>query len=180
MKGEEKGKKKGKKKGKPFEWYFLAIVWVLYGVLLLVDRTKTLRALNTSGDVLINIAPIILVVFILMGLMNYFMKPKAIAKHVGEESGAKGWGLAIAAGILSHGPIYVWYPLLKDLNDRGMRLGLVAAFLYNRSIKLPLLPVMIFYFGWAFVIILMLGMMLASVLEGKIIDILEKKYNTGV
>lgn len=181
--GEKNGRdkrKKGKKKDTPYEWYFLGIVWALYGFLFLVDRTKTLTALDTSGQVLINIAPIIIVVFLLMGLMNYFMKPKAIAKHVGEESGAKGWGLAIAAGILSHGPIYVWYPLLKDLNDKGMRLGLVAAFLYNRSIKLPLLPVMIFYFGWGFVVILMVGMILASFLEGTVIDIMDKKDHTGV
>jgi len=79
-------------------------------------------------------------------------------------------------GILSHGPIYVWYPLLKDLKEHGMRTGLVTVFLYNRAIKIPLLPIMIFYFGISFVIILSIYMIIASIFQGKIIEILEDKY----
>ena len=79
-------------------------------------------------------------------------------------------------GIVSHGPIYVWYPLLRDLKQHGMRSGLVAVFLYNRAIKIPLLPIMIFYFGVFFVIILCIYMIIASVFQGKIIEIIEDKY----
>ena len=95
---------------------------------------------------------------------------------MGGESGIKGWVLAISMGILSHGPIYVWYPLLKDLRDHGMRSGLIAVFLYNRAIKIPLLPVMIFYFGIGFVIILSIYMMIASVVEGKIINLAKHRF----
>jgi len=108
-----------------------------------------------------------------MGLSNYYLSPKTISKYVGKTSGIKGWMISITAGILSHGPIYVWFPLLKDLKKHGMRDGLIAAFLYNRSIKIPLLPVMIYYFGWIFVIILMVLMMIASLIEGKLIELLE-------
>jgi len=78
--------------------------------------------------------------------------------------------------VLCHGPIYVWYPLLKDLKEHGMRTGLVAVFLYNRAIKLPLLPIMIFYFGVFFVIILRIYMVVVSIFQGKIIEIIEDKY----
>ncbi len=92
---------------------------------------------------------------------------------MGKESGIKGWVFAIFTGILSHGPVYVWFPLLKDLRKQGMRTGLVAVFLYNRAIKIPLLPVMIFYFGIEFTIILLIWMVVASVIEGKVIEITE-------
>jgi uncharacterized membrane protein YraQ (UPF0718 family) len=109
-----------------------------------------------------------------MGAVNYFLKPKSVSKYLGIESGYKGWFIAICMGILSHGPIYVWYPLLKDLRNHGMRTGLVAVFLFNRAIKIPLLPVMIFYFGLGFVIILSIYMMIASIVEGKLIEILDQ------
>ena len=105
-----------------------------------------------------------------MGVMNYFLDPKTIKKYVGKGSGVKGWVFAISTGILSHGPIYVWYPLLKDLRNQGMRSGLIAVFLYNRAIKIPLLPLFIYYFGAVFVAVLLIYMVIASIIEGKIIE----------
>lgn len=101
------------------------------------------------------------------------LKPKAISKYLGKGSGVGGWLLSIVAGIISHGPIYVWYPLLKELRKQGMRQGLAAVFLYNRAIKIPLLPVMIYYFGVAFTVLLLVFRVIASVIEGKMIEILE-------
>ena len=108
-----------------------------------------------------------------MGVMNYFVNPKKISRYVGEKSGWKGWVLATGAGIISHGPIYVWYPLLKELREHGMKNGLAAVFLYNRAVKIPLVPLMIYYFGVQFLIILTLLTLLASIIEGKIIDTLK-------
>ena len=55
-----------------------------------------------------------------------------------------------------------------------MRSGLIAAFLYNRAIKIPLLPVMVYYFGIRFVGTLLVWMILASVVEGKMIEMVEQ------
>ena len=107
---------------------------------------------------------------------------KTVSKYVGKGSGIKGWSLAISTGILSHGPIYVWYPLLKDLRDRGMRSGLIAAFLYSRAIniKIPLLPLIVYYFGVLFVVVLLPYIVIASIVEGEIIEIIgsRKRRNT--
>lgn len=162
-----------KDKSNKNQWIFLGIVLLLYFLLFFISPRRTEIALFSSLNLLWNILPILIIVFIFMGLSNHFLSPKSISKYVGEASGMKGWMIAITTGILSHGPIYVWFPLLKDLKNHGMRDGLVAAFLYNRSVKLPLLPVMIFYFGWIFVIILLLLIMIASVIEGKLIEVLK-------
>jgi uncharacterized membrane protein YraQ (UPF0718 family) len=105
-----------------------------------------------------------------MGVINYIVNPKTIYRYVGKESGIKGWLLTVSAGILSHGPIYIWYPLLKDLRNHGMNIGLIAVFLYNRAIKIPLLPLMIYYFGLIFVVVLAIYMIIASVIQGKFVD----------
>lgn len=90
-------------------------------------------------------------------------------KHL-KDKGMKKWFFVIIGGILSSGPIYMWYPLLADLRNKGLNYGLIACFLYNRSIKIPLIPLAIIYFSWKYIIILLLVMILASIIQGIIIN----------
>ena len=156
--------------------YFLVFIVVLYAVLFLLDSSKIYRALRASLNILIQILPVLVMVILLMWISAYLLKPKTVSKYLGSESGVMGWILMVAFGIVSHGSIYVWYPLLKELRGHGMRDGLVAVFLYNRAVKIPLLPVMIYYFGIVFVSVLTLYTIIASVIEGKMIEILERAH----
>ena len=176
MKLNKNDKTRQRNKNLYYGFSFLGIVIILYLALAFFDSEKTYRSLHESFDIIIQILPVLILVIFFMGAVNYFLKPKTMSKYLGVESGVKGWFLAISMGVLSHGPIYVWYPLLKDLREHGMRTGLIAVFLYNRAIKIPLLPVMIFYFGIGFVIILSFYMIIASVIEGKIIEIIEHRF----
>ncbi len=150
--------------------YFLFAVLLLYFFLYLFKPQGALESAIASVNLLLRIAPILLVVVVFMGAVNYFVTPYKISRYVGKGSGAKGWSLALITGIISHGPIYAWYPLLKDLREQGMRNGLLAVFLYNRAIKIPLLPVMVYYFGWEFVVLLTVYMLVASVAGGKLVE----------
>jgi len=164
---------KQNKKGRWSGLYFLGIVIILYLFLFCLNFENAYNSLKASGDILVKLIPVLFLVVFLMGLLNYFLKPKAISKYLGKGSGARGWILSVLAGIISHGPIYAWYPLLKELREQGMRQGLTAVFLYNRAIKIPLLPVMIFYFGIAFTVILLFFTVIASLIEGKVIEMFE-------
>jgi len=165
--------KKQKEKGRWSGLYFLGLVIILYLFIFCLNFENANNSLKASGDILVKLIPVLFLVVFLMGLLNYFLKPKTISKYLGKDSGARGWGISVLAGIISHGPIYAWYPLLKELRKQGMRQGLAAVFLYNRAIKIPLLPVMIYYFGLAFVFILLAFTVIASLVEGKIIEMLE-------
>lgn len=158
--------------------YFLVFIIVLYGILFLFDNERIYRALQISYDIFIQILPVLAMVILLMWISNYLLKPKTVSKHLGKESGIKGWILAVLFGIISHGSIYVWYPLLKNLREQGMRDGLIAVFLYNRAVKIPLLPLMIYYFGAVFAVALTFYTVLASVIEGKIIEVIESRRAT--
>lgn len=169
MKSGNKGKS-GKRTR--YGFVFLAVVVVLYLVLIIINPDNTIRAIKVSGSILVHLIPLLVMVILFMGIVNYFFKPKGVAKYLGKESGIKGWFIAAFAGILSHGPIYVWYPLLKDFHQKGMRPALMGVFLYNRAIKIPLLPVLIYYFGIEFAVLLLIWMILASFVEGKLLEIL--------
>lgn len=165
--------KKKQKKGFSFNQFFLLSVILLYILLYVFKPQATVNSIENCAILLIRIIPVLLLVIICMGAMDYFVTPGKISRYVGEKSGLKGWILAIFTGIISHGPIYLWYPLLQDLREHGMRNALAAVFLYNRAVKIPLLPLMIYYFGVKFVIILSVFTVFASIIEGKIIETLK-------
>ena len=157
--------------------YFLESTIIIFVVLTLINVQKGLDVLIYLKNILIKLIPILVLVFALTFIVNYFIKPKKLIKYLGKNSGYKGWIIAIISGTLSSGPIYMWYPLLKELKDKGMRVGLIATFLYNRAIKIPLLPLLIVYFGLKYSMVLLILMVIFSVLQGLTIEKLMILFN---
>lgn len=170
-------KEKKASKGKYIYYgiYFLGIVIFLYIILFIFDFENAQKSLGASGNVFIKMVPILLFIIFFMGSINYFVNPKIISNYLGKGAEIKGWFLTVFAGIFSHGPIYAWYPLLKDLQKQGMKSSLIAVFLYSRAIKIPLVPLMVYYFGILFVVMLTCYVIIASIVEGQIIELLERK-----
>ena len=157
-------------KNKKGPWIFMFISLFLFALVFLFNKEKGIEVSKAFYHLVIEIFPFLLVVFALMVLINLYLKMDVLKKHMGKESGIKGWIIAIAAGILSMGAIYMWFPLLKDLIHKGVKPGLVGVFLYNRAIKLHWLPLMAFYFGVKYVVVLTIVTIFISVLQGVIID----------
>ena len=158
-----------KKVSIPISWYFLLAVLIGYALLFFYSSAQFYSTLSFFGSILLKIIPIIILVFVLMIFSNYFITPEFILKHI-KEKGIRKWFYVIIGGILSSGPIYMWYPLLADLKHKGLNYGLIACFLYNRAIKIPLLPLAILYFGWKYVIVLSFVMIMMSIIQGILID----------
>lgn len=154
---------------------FPAAILVIYGILFAVMPEKASLALMSSGNILLNMLMPLGLVFVLMILLNLFLKPAQIARFLGKGAGIKGILLPVAAGIVSIGPIYVWYPLLKELRKKGAGNSPIAIFLYNRAVKPFLLPVMIAYFGWEYAVILMVLTVLGSIPIGYFVSVLVRE-----
>ena len=154
---------------------FPVAVLVAYGILFVAMPNKASLALKSSGNIFLNMLMPLGLVFILMLLLNLFLKPTQIARFLGKGSGIKGVLLPAAAGIVSAGPIYVWYPLLKELRGKGAGNSPIVIFLYNRAVKPFLLPVMIAYFGWEYAVILTLLTILGSIPIGYCVSVLMKE-----
>ncbi len=151
---------------------FPIVIVVIYAVLFVIAPGKVGLAIKSSGNVFLNVIIPLSLVFIIMLLINLFLKPAAVAKFLGKVSGVKGIALSAAAGIISTGPIYAWYPLLKDLKEKGAGESSIAIFLCNRAVKPFLLPVMIAYFGWVYVVILTILTVLSSIVIGYVLNTL--------
>ncbi len=154
------------KTGKRGGWWFLLAVIIGYGVLFLFEPGWVKGAIGHFLHLLATLAPILAVVMALLWLINLLVDPKRIRKNLGHDSGLRGWVIAIVGGILSHGPVYAWYPLLIDLQRHGTRPALLATFLFARSIKLPWLPMLAYYFGAGYMLLFTLLLTLFSPLVG--------------
>lgn len=151
-------------------WYFLLVVILIYAVASLIKPEIAIPTLNFFVSIIKKIILVFILVFILLVAVNYFITPEKIMKYFGKKSGIKGWLFAIIGGIISTGPVYMWYPLLSDMQKRGMKTRLIAAFIYNRAIKPALLPLMILYFGVAYTAVLTVVMILLSIPHGMIVE----------
>jgi len=166
---------KEKLKQLPKSWCFVLIIILTYLMISICSPETYSASLNFFNQIILKVIPIFILVFVLMTLSNYFINTKFIIKHL-REKGLKRWFFIIIGGILSSGPIYMWYPLLADLKLKGLSYGLIACFLYNRAIKIPLLPLAIIYFSWQYILILTIVMVFISIIQGVLINkIMETK-----
>jgi len=154
---------------------FLLLGVIAYVVLGIFDFALLKNVLCVLARLIARIGPVLLIVFVVMLFTHIFFEGQRIVRFLGKGSGFRGWMVAIAGGIASSGPIYMWYPLLSDLKEKGMKDSLIATFLYNRAVKIPLLPMMIHYFGWNFTLALSIYMVLFSVVNGTIVQRLTQR-----
>ena len=158
-------------------WLFLVLVLIAYGLFSLVNPEATSRSITFFTHVMAKVLPVLVLVFFLLFIANLVLKPKRIRRFLGKGSGIKGWIAAVLGGILSVGSTYAWYTMLSELQQKGMRNALIAVFLYSRAVKLPLLPLMIHYFGVAYTLILCFYLIGFSIISGIVIERLAPQKN---
>jgi uncharacterized membrane protein YraQ (UPF0718 family) len=146
---------------------------LLYATTALFAPGLTLEALAFFTRTLGRTMPVLAAVFALLLSLDLFLSPVRVRRMLGEQSGLRGWAAALAGGILATGPVYAWYALVGELRTQGMRTSLAAAFLYARAVKLPLLPLLIHYFGLRFTLVLSVYLVAFAILSGMLMGRLD-------
>ncbi len=159
-------------------WVFLAVALLALALTALADPAKGQQAVSAFSALLGKVAPVLILVFVLTFLVERFLTARRTRAWLGQASGLRGWLLAMAAGIVSTGPVYTWYALLAELHAKGMRTALVAVVLYARAIKLPLLPLLAHYFGLRYMLVLSLFIALFSLINGFLMEKLAGRLRT--
>jgi len=106
------------------------------------DKGKTKQALAVAVNAFFRIAPMVLGIIFLIGLLRIFLPPEVISRFIGEQSGFGGI-LAIAAlGAVLFIPALIAFPLAASLLQSGASVSVVAAFITTLTmigmITLPL------------------------------------------
>ena len=162
------------KKNIPQAYKFLGVMAIIYIFGLLVSRDYFLAAALQTSQMFLDVLPILGLVFCVLWAVNYSVNSGGLKRVLAHVHGVKGWLIVMAAGILIGGPPYVLYPLLKELKEQGMSQAHLAVFLYNRNVKIPFIPVSIYYFGILYTLILSVLLIFFSVINGLIIGKLNK------
>ena len=155
---------------------FLAVSIILF-ISIGLATGKINQAIDKFISILTNIVLVLMLIWVIMVLTDYFITPKEMAKFMENNKGVKGWVIAAIAGLVSVGAIYLWYPVLSKLKKHGVTNDIITIFLYNRAIKLQLLPMMLYYFGLTYTIVLTIVMIIMSVANGitvkKLLDLTQ-------
>lgn len=147
-------------------WWFLGAVLVLYGLVALIEPLAAARAWEQFDRTMRQLLPMLGGIFILLLLVDRLADRRRVMRLLGEGSGLRGWLTAVIGGIIAAGPAYLWFGLAAELRAMGMRNGLVVTFLYCRAVKLPLLPLLIHYFGPAYTLALTGYLILFALISG--------------
>lgn len=155
--------------------YFLLLVLILYLYLYLSNYILFKNSLLKFWNYFLQLYPSLILVFILLFIFNIFFNKKALKKYLTTSLKRKKYSIIVILGIISSGPIYFWYPLLAELKKLGLNDILITVFLYNRSIKLSLLPLMLTYFSFKFVVVFIGLTVVFSFFSGIIVNFLLYK-----
>nr|WP_320051183.1 hypothetical protein [uncultured Desulfuromonas sp.] len=155
---------------------FLSLVGISYLSLTFTHSDQALQALQRAGQILGQILPIIALVVVINALINWWLPPKKMVRLFKKHGARRGWWIAMVAGIMSHGPMYLWYPMLSDLQRGGIPEGVLVTYFYARAVKLPLLPLMVDYFGLFFTIVLSVYILIAAWLQGLTMQFFNRHY----
>ncbi|MEA3399358.1 MAG: hypothetical protein U9R00_02505 [Patescibacteria group bacterium] len=156
-------------------WVFLIFVLLIYVIVLILNRGFFIEISMRALEIMKEVIPVLIMIFILTFLANLWLDNKKMKKVMSKQTGILGQLTVVVLGIISSGPIYMWYPLLKELKEDGLNNNLIAIFLYNRAIKIPLVPMILFYLGLPFLIVTTILMILFSLLNGYLVGKFVKK-----
>lgn len=153
---------------------FLLVVILAYLLVGYFNRSLILVALTKSWIALKEVVPFLFLVFFIIFLVNHFVKPEIIKKHLGSDTGWRKWFYVVLGSVFIVGPPYLLFPIFGELRKDGMKNSLIVAFLSNRNVQPMFLPVMIHYFGLSFTAIVSFYVLVFSFINGyaagKILD----------
>lgn len=93
------------------------------------NKQKTVKALKVALKGTIKMAPAIIMLLVLVGMLLGFFKPELISKLLGNQSGVFGVALASIAGAILMIPSLIAFPLTSSLVESGASIAVAAAFI---------------------------------------------------
>jgi len=100
--------------------YRLLLILLLgYAILYFIDLNLFTASTNKTTNSLIEMVQILPPIFILLGLLDVWVKRETIVKAMGKGSGIKGILLAFFLGSAAAGPLYAAFPVALTLLRKG-------------------------------------------------------------
>ncbi len=105
------------------------VTFVLLIVSFILDKEKTFKGVKKGAKAFLKLMPILLPLFLFIGIMLAIVTPQFISNILGADSGFIGMLFALIVGSITFMPAFVSYPLGAQLLANGAGVAQVAAFL---------------------------------------------------
>ncbi len=134
------------------------IMGIIAAVFLFIGYQKGggehILGLKSAGNLLLQIAPLLILSFIVAGMIQHLVPTEMISQWVGTESGLRGILIGTAIGGFMPGGPYVCLPIAAGLLRMGASVGTMVALITSWSLwAFARLPVEIGVMGWKFTLI---------------------------
>ena len=134
------------------------IMGVIAGVLIFIGYQKGggehILGLKLSGNLLIQIIPLLIFAFIVAGMVQVLIPGEMISKWVGAESGFRGLLIGTAIGSVTPGGPFISLPIAAGMLRAGASIGTMVAFMTAWSLlAVSRLPMEVGIMGWKFTVI---------------------------
>ena len=145
------------KKGQ-FVYIILFIIFISFiGISYLVDYDNGQKTGIAFANVLFEMLKILPCAFILIGLLEVWIKRETVIKHLGEESGLKGYFWVLLLAGFSIGGLYVAFPLAQTLYKKGASLKVIFAYIgFAGIVRIPMTLFEITFLGLPFTVVRLL------------------------
>jgi uncharacterized membrane protein YraQ (UPF0718 family) len=111
------------------------------------------KSIHIAWDNLMEMLIVVPPIFVLLGLLDVWMKRETMMRLMGEGSGFLGIVIAYFMGSFSAGPLYVAFPVAGALMKKGTRFSNILIFIGAWSTtKIPLLMFEATSMGWKFML----------------------------
>jgi len=136
------------------------------------------QGLKASGNMLVQILPLLVFAFIVAGMLQGLIPREIISRWVGAESGLRGILIGTAIGGFMPGGPFVSMPIAAGLLRVGASVGTMVALLTGWSLlAFTRLPVEIGIMGWKFTLIRLACTFFFPPLAGLIANIFFSRSN---
>lgn len=119
---------------------FAAGIFIIYGILALVQTPTAWRAIEISLFTLKEMLMVLPPIFVLLGLLDVWVPRDTMIRYMGDGAGLKGILLAFLLGSAAAGPLYGAFPIAAVLMKKGAAFRNVMVFIGAWSTtKIPML-----------------------------------------
>jgi uncharacterized membrane protein YraQ (UPF0718 family) len=132
---------------------YIIVTLVIWGIMVIISPAKGLIVGEIALDTWIKSIKIIIGVLLIVGWIQVWVGPQTMSRFLGKRAGWKGLALASTVPIFMGGSLFIIFPLLKTLRDKGASIACIMAFITAWGGKAPLLPLEIEFLGWKFAVL---------------------------
>jgi uncharacterized membrane protein YraQ (UPF0718 family) len=123
-------------------------------IILFINQDLGMRIFMASWDNILGMLSVLPPIFVLIGLLDVWVKKETMVKYMGEDSGIVGILLGFFLGAAAAGPLYGAFPVAGIFLNKGSRLANVLIIVGAwATMKIPLLLFEVAAMGFKFTLI---------------------------